>query len=65
MRRRTGVAGVMGSPGDFSWSGSDGTYFRVSPTEELAVVFMSAAPGAVRRRHQQLLPALVLQAITD
>ena len=65
VRRRTGVAGVMGSPGDFTWSGSDGTYFWVSPTEELAVVFMSAAPGAVRRRHQQLLPALVLQAITD
>lgn len=65
VRRGSGMAGVLGSPGDYTWGGSDGTYFWVDPKEELAAVFMSAAPGPVRWRHQQLITALVLQAITD
>lgn len=64
VRRGTGGAGMMGSPGDFHWGGAGGTYFWVDPKEELAVVFMAAAPAA-RLRTRQLLPALVLQAIID
>ena len=49
---------------DFHWGGTAGTYFWGDPREELAVVFMAAAPAA-RLRPRQLLPVLVLQAIMD
>lgn len=65
VRRHDGVAGIMGSPGDYNWGGANGTYFWVDPKEELAVVFMAAAPGALRLHNRQLMTTLVLQAITD
>jgi CubicO group peptidase (beta-lactamase class C family) len=65
VRRAYGVAGVMGSPGDYHWAGSQGTYFWVDPREELAVVFMAQTPGAMRTHYRQVIPALVLQAIVD
>lgn len=37
----------------------------VDPKEELAVVFMSAAPGAIRQYYRQLVTPLVYQAIAD
>lgn len=40
VRRAGGVAGIMGSAGDYHWGGGAGTYFWVNPEEELAVVFM-------------------------
>ena len=46
VRRVPGVAGIMGSPGDFRWSGAQGTLFWVDPKEELAVVYMAQTPGA-------------------
>jgi hypothetical protein len=33
--------------------------------EELAVVFMAMAPGALRLRYRYVMQTLVLQAITD
>jgi len=65
VRRGYGVAGLMGSPGDFNWGGAYGTYFWVDPKEEMAVVFMAATPGTLRLHNRQLITSLVLQAIAD
>ena len=65
VRRGYGIAGMMGSPGDYHWGGANGTYFWVDPKEELAAVFMAAAPGAARIRNRQIITSLVLQAIAD
>jgi CubicO group peptidase (beta-lactamase class C family) len=65
VRRGYGVAGIMGSPGDYHWGGGSGTYFWVDPKEELAVVFMSATPGEARVRYRQVITTLTLQAIVD
>ena len=63
VRRSAGRGGIPGSTGEFHWAGSTGTYFWVDPAEELVVVFMAHAPGAIRYYHRQLLHALVLQAL--
>lgn len=63
VRRQAGVAALSGSAGDYYWSGVYGTYFWVDPAEDLAVVFMAAAPGLMRLRYRQLTRALVYQAI--
>jgi CubicO group peptidase (beta-lactamase class C family) len=63
VRRGAGVSGVNSSAGEFHWAGSTGTYFWCDPLEELAVVFMAHAPGAIRYYHRQLLHALVMQAL--
>ena len=65
VRLGTGVAGVIGSTGDWYWSGVFGTYFWVDPLEKLICVFMAMAPGAIRLRYRALLRPLVLQAIVD
>jgi CubicO group peptidase (beta-lactamase class C family) len=65
VRKGAGVAAQHGSAGDYYWSGVYGTYFWIDPKEELAVVFMAAAPGQMRLRYRQLLRALVLQAVVD
>jgi CubicO group peptidase (beta-lactamase class C family) len=63
VRRGAGISGVNSSAGEFHWAGSTGTYFWCDPMEELAVVFMAHAPGAIRYYHRQLLHALVTQAL--
>ena len=63
VRRATGAGGAVSSRGEFHWAGSTGTYFWVDPAEELAVVFMAHAPGAMRFYLRQLLHALVIQAV--
>ena len=63
VRRGGGISGVSSSPGEYHWAGSTGTYFWVDPKEELAVVFMAHAPGAIRYYHRQILHALVSQAL--
>jgi CubicO group peptidase (beta-lactamase class C family) len=65
VRRGSGVAGIMGSPGDYHWPGGSGTYFWVDPKEELAAVFMTATLGELRLRYRQLITTLVLQSIVD
>jgi CubicO group peptidase (beta-lactamase class C family) len=65
VRRVPGVAGIMGSPGDFRWSGAQGTLFWVDPKEELAAVYMAQTPGAIRAHYRQVLATLVQQAIVD
>ncbi len=63
VRRQHGIAAMAGSAGDYYWSGVYGTYFWVDPKEELTVVFMAAAPGAIRLRYRQLTRNLVYQAL--
>jgi CubicO group peptidase (beta-lactamase class C family) len=65
VRRETGVAGIMGTPGDFHWGGANGTFFWVDPREELSVVLMAAAPGAMRLQLRQVITTVVLQALDD
>ena len=56
---------MAGSAGDYYWSGVYGTYFWVDPKEQLAVVFMAAAPGLIRLRYRQMTRNLVYQALTS
>lgn len=65
VRTQTGVAGVPGTPGEFMWSGAQGTMFWVDPKEELTVVFLANTPGPVRRHYRELVKWLVEQAVND
>jgi CubicO group peptidase (beta-lactamase class C family) len=64
VRRQDGIAAMAGSAGDYYWSGVYGTYFWVDPKEQLAVVFLAAAPGTIRLRYRQMTRNLVYQALT-
>jgi len=65
VRTTPGVVKMMGSVGQFSWPGASGTDWWADPKEELAVVYMSAAPGPLRWHYRQVINALVYQAIVD
>jgi CubicO group peptidase (beta-lactamase class C family) len=65
VRRTTGGPGIMGSPGDFTWGGANGTNFWVDPKEQLVVVFMAHTPGPLRLHYRKVINALVLQSIVD
>jgi CubicO group peptidase (beta-lactamase class C family) len=65
VRTTPGVVRMMGSVGQFSWPGASGTDWWVDPKEELAVVYMSAAPGPIRWHYRQKINALVYQAIIE
>ncbi len=65
VRTQPGVAGVPGTPGEFMWSGAQGTMFWVDPTEEMVVVFLANTPGPARRHYRELVKTLVTQAIAD
>jgi CubicO group peptidase (beta-lactamase class C family) len=65
VRTTPGIVKMMGSVGQFSWPGASGTDWWVDPKEELAVVYMSAAPGPLRWHYRQKINALVYQAIVD
>jgi CubicO group peptidase (beta-lactamase class C family) len=57
-------SGVVGSPGEYSWSGAAGTTFWVDPVEDIVVVAMiqlMQAPWPLRSE----LKALTYQAITE
>jgi CubicO group peptidase (beta-lactamase class C family) len=56
---------MMGSVGQFSWPGASGTDWWVDPKEELAVVYLPAAPGPIRWHYRQKINALVYQAIIE
>ena len=63
VRTTPGIVRMTGSVGDFSWPGASGTNWWADPTEELAVVFMSAAPGPIRWHYRQAINVLVNQAL--
>jgi CubicO group peptidase (beta-lactamase class C family) len=63
VRRSDGMAGTIGSAGEYFWSGAYGTYFWVDPKERLVVVLMSHTPGLYRGTLRAKVGALVLQAL--
>ena len=65
VRTTPGVVRMMGAVGQFSWPGASGTDWWVDPKEELAVVYLSAAPGPIRWHYRQLINAMVYQSIID
>jgi CubicO group peptidase (beta-lactamase class C family) len=65
VRATPGVVRMMGSVGQFSWPGASGTDWWVDPKEELAVVYLSAAPGPVRWHYRQKINAMVYSAIVE
>jgi len=65
VRKGYGVSGLMGSPGDYLWGGSYGTFFWISPKEDLAVVFLAMLPSVDRSHYRQVITSLVLQSIID
>jgi CubicO group peptidase (beta-lactamase class C family) len=65
VRRTTGGPGIMGSAGDFTWGGANGTNFWVDPKEQLVVVFMAHTPGPIRLHYRKVINALVLQALVE
>jgi CubicO group peptidase (beta-lactamase class C family) len=65
VRTQAGVATLAGSVGEFGFGGAFGTSFWVDPQEELAVVFMAAAPGALSGHFRALVKNLVLASIVD
>ena len=65
VRTQPGVAGVPGTPGEFMWSGAQGTMFWVDPKEEMVVVFLANTPGPARRHYRELVKTLIVQAIAD
>jgi CubicO group peptidase (beta-lactamase class C family) len=65
VRTQPGVAGVPGTPGEFMWSGAQGTMFWVDPKEEMVVVFLANTPGPARRHYRELVKTLIEQAIAD
>ena len=65
VRQSVGVAGVVGSAGEFTWGGYAGTYFWVDPKEELVGVYMSQAPGPLNAYYRRVVRQLVYGAIED
>ena len=65
VRRETGIANLTGTAGDYTWGGAYGTAFWIDPKEQLIVVSMTQAPGAIRTHYRQLLKTFVLQTIQD
>jgi CubicO group peptidase (beta-lactamase class C family) len=65
VRTTPGVVRMMGSVGQFSWPGASGTDWWADPKEELAVVYLSAAPGPIRWHYRQKINAMVYQAIIE
>lgn len=65
VRLKPGTRSAPGSVGEYNWGGAYGTYFWNDPKRELAVVFMSQAPGPTRYHYRRLLPKLVNAAIVQ
>ena len=63
VRTTPGIVRLMGSVGMFTWPGASGTDWWADPKEDLAVVYLSAAPGPTRWIYRQKINALVYQAL--
>ena len=65
VRQGQGIAGVMGSQGEFMWAGYAGTYFWADPKEEICAVYMTQSPSPIRPYYRRLVKNLVYQSIND
>jgi len=63
VRLEKGISWIPGSAGDYYWPGAFATYWWADPKEEMVVVSMMQSP--LGRHYQQLLRALVFQAIAE
>jgi len=63
VRLEPGTRSAPGNVGEYNWGGAYGTYFWNDPKQELAVIFMSQAPGPTRYHYRKLLPKLVNEVI--
>ena len=63
VRQGPGMAGVVGSEGEYMWAGAAGTFFWVDPKQNLVVVAMMQAPGPTRQSMRRLIKQLVYSAI--
>jgi CubicO group peptidase (beta-lactamase class C family) len=63
--RDPAVAGVVGTPGEAHWAGAYSTYFWVTPSENLAVVFLTQLLPFSAYPIQNQLRATVYPAIID
>ena len=64
VRKEAGRNPVHGSTGEFYWSGVQGTYFWIDPSESLIGILMTCAPN-VRRHYRALMRQLTYQALVD
>jgi len=60
-----GARGILGSPGEFAWSGAYRTLYWGDSTEDLVVVYMTQVIPATGLDDHAKLRALVYQAITE
>jgi CubicO group peptidase (beta-lactamase class C family) len=65
VRGQNGIAVISGSTGDFFWGGAYGTLFWVDPKEQMVVVYMAHATGALGAQYRAMIRNLVYQAIVD
>ena len=63
VRQVSGIAGVLGSPGDFHWHGAAGSLGWVDPQEHLAVVFLAQTAGPIRFENRVRVSSLVYQSL--
>jgi CubicO group peptidase (beta-lactamase class C family) len=63
VREKKGISPMAGSAGDYFWPGAFATYWWADPKEEMVVVSMMQSP--LGRHYQQVLRALVFQAIAE
>jgi CubicO group peptidase (beta-lactamase class C family) len=65
VRQGQGLAGVLGSQGEFMWAGYAGTFFWADPKEEICAVYMTQSPIPTRAHYRRLFKNLVYQSIVD
>ncbi|HLZ04629.1 MAG TPA: serine hydrolase domain-containing protein [Bradyrhizobium sp.] len=63
VRLETGMAPILGSAGQFFWSGMAGTFFWIDPKEDLFAVFMMQGPG--QRQHTRTLVRNLVYAAVE
>jgi CubicO group peptidase (beta-lactamase class C family) len=63
VRQVSGIAGVMGSAGDFHWHGAAGSLGWVDPQERLVVVFLAQTSGPIRFENRLRVTSLVYQSL--
>jgi CubicO group peptidase (beta-lactamase class C family) len=59
------TAHILGSPGEYSWSGAAGTAFFVDPVEEMTVIFLTQLRPSWSYPIRRELRVLTYQAIVD
>lgn len=63
--KEPGVAGMMGSPGEYNWGGAAGTRFWIDPKEELIGIYMIQILPHTGLEYGSEFRVLTYQAIAD